>query len=490
MIQNKLNLKSSFEAKCLLVLTLVFVGAIAGGWFYAMSLKQTVANSSAVAVVDQSALVEIERLRNAVESQIASGRSYFLLGSRSLLEKQKYDRDTYVNGLANFEKQRSLPEIPTIVKKLEALQTQQDEIFEQAIKYRDKQTDSKIVGQFYQAKIFPLRALINGHLDEIVKIHHAEVERARNKAQAAALEAQYQIPRGMAFFTVIMAVLFFSVAALVLSALRERTRQILDRNRLYEEAKLAILSRDEVISAVASDFKEPVAAIYEVARTATVDNVIETREMLKAIASDIDVAIKNIYDQKTADMGLLTLRVDQISIDEALEEARMKFEYLAKKNDIRLQFESVNPPVLAFFDKERIMRVLYELIGNAVKFSPKHSKVIVKVRSDQQFVNISVVDSGPGLPDKQQLEIFEHFWQARKTADLGAGTGLAIVKTLVEAHGGSVKVAAHAGAGSTFTFSLPRRRPVGANIRRPKAPIVRQASKPSNIEFKDVPRSL
>jgi signal transduction histidine kinase len=91
----------------------------------------------------------------------------------------------------------------------------------------------------------------------------------------------------------------------------------------------------------------------------------------------------------------------------------------------------------------------------------------VKARSDQQFVFISVKDSGPGIPERQLPELFDHFWQARKTAEQGSGIGLAIVKTIIEAHGGTVTVESHVGHGSTFTFSLPRRRPAGAHLGRP-----------------------
>ena len=136
------------------------------------------------------------------------------------------------------------------------------------------------------------------------------------------------------------------------------------------------------------------------------------------------------------------------------------------KEDIRLEISSVNPPALAFMDRERVMRVLSNLISNAIKFSPRNNKVIVKVKTDLQFVYISVKDNGPGIPEKQLSEIFSHFWQAPKTADQGAGIGLAVVKTIVESHGGKVIVESHVGHGSTFTFSLPKRRPIGANMGR------------------------
>jgi signal transduction histidine kinase len=133
-------------------------------------------------------------------------------------------------------------------------------------------------------------------------------------------------------------------------------------------------------------------------------------------------------------------------------------------------------------DRERVMRVLANLIGNAIKFSPKNSKVIGKARSDQQFVYISVKDSGPGMSEKQISEVFNHFWQARSTAEQGAGVGLAIVKTIVEAHGGTVSAESHVGNGSTFTFSLPRRRPAGAHLAKTVTSTVRSKKPRSEME--------
>jgi signal transduction histidine kinase len=146
-------------------------------------------------------------------------------------------------------------------------------------------------------------------------------------------------------------------------------------------------------------------------------------------------------------------------------------EPMAKKRDVRLQIDSANPPILAFFDRERVLRVLSNLVGNAVKFSHKHGKVAIRVRGDQQFAYISVIDSGSGIPEKNRAQLFDQYWQSPKTAEQGAGVGLAVVKTIVEAHGGIVRVDSQSGSGSTFTFSLPRRRPASAVIVKPTSTI-------------------
>lgn len=475
--------KSSFERKALVVFSVVFVGVILSAWVYAMNLRQTVAANNAVAHVNPGALIEVERIRNTVESQISNSRSFFLLGSKVLFDKQKKDKQTLTESLVSFEKQYNLPQVPELLKRIDTLEQQQQEIFDQAMEFREKQTESKIVGQFYQSKTAPIRTQINEALDEIVTLHNAELDRTRAEAKQAALDAEVQIPRGMAWFTGMIGILFLCMAVLVIRMLRERLRQVDERNRLYEEAQKAILARDEVISAISRDLQEPLVELNKIGdglkASAEAGTLQDSVEQIKSSVFEIENLVKDICDQKIADMGSLTLRLDQQSIDEILDDARLMLQPVAKQRDIRLQFDTVNPPVLAFFDRERVIRVLSNLVGNAIKFSPKHSKVVVKVRSDQQFVNISVADSGPGLPEKQLSEVFDSFWQSRKTADQGAGVGLAVVKTIIEAHGGTVRANSHAGNGTTFTFSLPRRRPVGAHLKRPKQ-IVRHTTRPQS----------
>jgi signal transduction histidine kinase len=466
----------SGERKVLIALTLAFAVVILTGWAYALRLRQEVAANNSIMNVDPGAVIAVERIRNTAESQIANSRSFFLLGSTALLDKQKKDKQALTEALASFEKQYSLPQIPAILKRIDALEQQQEEIFDQAMDFREKRTESKIVGQFYQSKVTPIRTQLNESLDEIVRVHNSELERARKQAREAAHEAEVQIPRGMTWFTSLLAGLFVCVALLVVRMLRIRANQVDERNRLYLEAQKALRARDEVTSALSQDFKEPLSEILAVATSVGGPNA----EAIKTAVTGIEDSIRDICDQKKADLGSLTLRLDQFGVDEILDEARLMLQPLAQQRDVRLQFDSVNPPVLAFFDRERVIRVLSNLVGNAIKFSPKHSKVIVKVRSDQKFVYISVADSGPGIPEGKISEIFGNFWQARKTADQGAGVGLAIVKTIIDAHGGVVS-AQNQGQGTTFTFSLPRRRPVGAHIKKP-APMVRhKAAVPTQL---------
>lgn len=422
-----------------------------------MNLRQTVARNNSAASVDSAALIEVEKLRNLADSQLDNSRSYFLLGSKSLYDKQKKDREDLLEGLATFEKEFNLPKVPEQLKRIQTAMQQQQELFDQGMEFREKQTESKIIGQFYQSKTNPLRTEISEALNEISQIHKTDLEQDRKAAKAAAVSVESRIPEGMTWLTAALGALFFLMAMLVVKMIVGRARKQEERERLYEEAKKAVHARDEVLAAVAQDLSEPLNEIKKIA-----DDLVNSKDLMEdallitSTVSQVEALIRDIGDQKQADLERLALRLDQLNVDDVMEDARLVLQPLAKKRDIRLQFDTGNPPALAFFDRERVIRVLFNLVGNAIKFSPKHSKVTVRVRSDQQFVTIAIMDGSDVNVDEIERN----------------SVGFAIAKTIVEAHEGTLR-GERSGNGNVFIFTLPRRRPVGAQLRKPSAPAVR-----------------
>jgi signal transduction histidine kinase len=469
LMKNKLKKKSGwkFETAVLVTFAGILVAAIISAFASANMMRNTIASNNDVINADMNALIEVERIRTLAEVKTASARAYFLLGSSALYDEQKQKKQDYETALAKFEKEHSYPQVPEIMKKLMTIEQQHQEFFDQAVKFREQKTESKIVGQFFQSKTSPLRSSINAAMDEIVKIANDDLARAR----AVPAQVESQVVKLMTWFTGLMVFLVSGLMLLVLRMVYQRSKHQAERDRLFEGAKKAHQARDELMVAIANDLKTPLNDIAQSAESITgsteTANVGDSIESIKRSVSMTENTIKDILDQAKADEGNLALRLDQLGVNEFLADARFMLEPMARKHDVRLQIDAGNPPVLAFFDRERILRVLSNLVGNAVKFSPKHSKVTVRVRSDQQFAYISVTDSGPGIPEKHRSEIFDKYWQAPKTADLGTGVGLSIVKTIIEAHGGTVKVESQPGNGSTFTFSLPRRRPTGAVLSKP-----------------------
>jgi signal transduction histidine kinase len=111
-------------------------------------------------------------------------------------------------------------------------------------------------------------------------------------------------------------------------------------------------------------------------------------------------------------------------------------------------------------DDTRMGQAISNLISNAIRFTPPGGVVRVGAHGDASHIRIYVRDSGPGIPEEQLDRVFDRFWQGDRSAG-GAGLGLAIVRGVAEAHGGSAGVTSDPGGGSTFFILLPRNRPVG-----------------------------
>ena len=129
---------------------------------------------------------------------------------------------------------------------------------------------------------------------------------------------------------------------------------------------------------------------------------------------------------------------------------------MAKSVSIKMEVPSDLPDVKV--DQERILQVLRNLIGNAVKFTPPGGRITISAQAVGKGMRVSVADTGPGIPKEDLDAIFDKFQQAAMLSYSkikGTGMGLAIVKHIISAHGGKVWVESKIGQGSTFIFSLP-----------------------------------
>ena len=485
--------KLNAERNILFIFSTFFAALMISAWLFSMDLRKTIITKNAAANTNAQALIDAQYLRNLSDQEISDSLTFFLMGSSNLFDNLKKEKLVLSESLSRFQKTYALPQIEEIIKRIDTIRLQHQDFFDQAMAFRAKQTESKIVGQFYRAKTAPLRASINKALDEISTVYNLELEKAQSLAQTAAADTEARIPSAMAWFTVLISGLFLGMLLVVLRLIRQRSLHLSERSRLYEAAKKSALTRDGILSAVTQDLSEPLAAIKDATEALkTAPDVNTFNQGITVIDTTVTLIadrIKDILDETKAETDNLTLRVEQIGLEGILDDVHLMVSPLAKQKDIRLEFNPVNPPVLAFIDRERVIRVLSHLVVNAIKFSPRLSKVIVKVRSDQQFIYVSVKDEGSGIPEKHMARIFDHYWQATKTADQGPGIGLAAVKSIVEAHNGIVTAESHQGHGSTFTFSLPRRRPATALLRKP-APAAIKYGQPvkmvtSGLEFKN-----
>ncbi len=147
-----------------------------------------------------------------------------------------------------------------------------------------------------------------------------------------------------------------------------------------------------------------------------------------------------------------------MSLAPLVREVVSEIEVARAGGDVRLSEELPRdlPPV--FVDRERVHQVLFNLLDNAVRFTPPGGSVTVSAHRHNGSIDVHVADTGPGIAAEHLPRLFERFYRvdpARSARDGGTGIGLAIARSVVEAHGGQIRAESEQGKGSVFTFELP-----------------------------------
>ncbi|MEP6657988.1 MAG: HAMP domain-containing sensor histidine kinase, partial [Betaproteobacteria bacterium] len=169
--------------------------------------------------------------------------------------------------------------------------------------------------------------------------------------------------------------------------------------------------------------------------------------------------INDVLDLSKIEAGQLVLTLSDYSFPDVVQAVANSVGSLAAEKRLRLEVDVASDLPVGRADERRIMQVLLNLMGNAIKFT-EAGEVVVRVRASDGTFLVSVADTGPGIRDEDRQKIFEEFQQAdslpKKTGS-GTGLGLAIAKRIVEMHGGRIWVESELGKGSTFFFNIPVR---------------------------------
>ncbi|PYO06804.1 MAG: hypothetical protein DMD30_12115 [Gemmatimonadetes bacterium] len=243
--------------------------------------------------------------------------------------------------------------------------------------------------------------------------------------------------------------------------LARRAAVVVEHARLFHEAQQATRARDDVLAVVAHDLRNPLntvsMAVTLMLESTPPERVQERRqvEIVRRAADRMNRMIQDLLDVKRMESGRLTIDARPEPPSALINDTIDMLRPLAAGSTIRLEtsIDERLPPVLA--DAARVQQVLSNLVGNAVKFTPRNGRITVCAERIDGEVRFGVIDTGPGIPPEQVPHIFGRFWQAKTSDRRGIGLGLAIAKGIVEAHNGRIWVESHVGLGSTFYFTLP-----------------------------------
>ena len=233
--------------------------------------------------------------------------------------------------------------------------------------------------------------------------------------------------------------------------------------RAKKEAEAATRSKDEFLSIVSHELRTPLNAILgwtQMLQSGTLDAEMIQRgiETIGRNARAQTKLIEDILDYTRIISGNLRFEISPVDLSKVIEAALEITAPAACAKDIRLE-STLEPDVFVSGDAARLQQVLWNLLLNAIKFSPKGTSVEVRLRSLESSVEISVRDEGKGISAEFLPHVFERFRQADNSQTRrhgGLGLGLSIVRHIVELHGGTVRAESPGeDLGSTFTVSLP-----------------------------------
>lgn len=225
-------------------------------------------------------------------------------------------------------------------------------------------------------------------------------------------------------------------------------------------AERANRMRDDVLAVVAHDLRNPLHTLQLSAMAMAEPGMShEARarqaELISRAVDRMDHLIGELLDIGRIESGSFPISRAPVLLSDLLEEVMAMFRPQAAERGIDLTCEDRSETGTIMCDRDQLMRVFSNLVGNAVKFTPARGRVAVRARRVGDVVEVSVRDTGSGIPADDLVHVFDRFWQSDRTRRFGTGLGLVIAKGIVESHGGRIWAESTVGQGSCFSFSLP-----------------------------------
>ena len=261
--------------------------------------------------------------------------------------------------------------------------------------------------------------------------------------------------------------------ARTLAALLPLEREKTDRYLLTERVRSddALAHRDDFMGMVSHDLRNLLSGIVLTA-TLLSEEASDSEEGRRTVVGMTRVQryvarmtrlIGDLVDVVSIDAGKLAVQPARGDAAALLVEVLDAFARAASEKGLSLELEDVAGPLLADFDHDRMFQVLVNLITNALKFTPRGGRIIVRGMRAGDELRLSVSDTGAGIPAPMLEAVFERFWQVSKNDQRGLGLGLYISRCIVVAHGGRIWAESAPGAGSAFHLAIP----VDATAARP-----------------------
>jgi signal transduction histidine kinase len=429
-----------FGAIGALVIVSLFCGAMT-----AVTIHMTTESSDRVAHRVVADLEALHHVRLIAEQLVAAGRGYLLTAhpaERSQLTQMDAELDRSLDAL----RARSRSGLTPKIARVEQTATDYARVLATAVTQRG---EGKLFQDTFENDVGPRRANLEAAVEDLTDLEQDELSAVSERAARA--------ERTVGLATLAACVLAISIGIVLAVIISRRLAGQFDREQAEKAAaKDAALSRKELLDVVSHDLRSPLSAIVlglELLRAEHGDA--RYVSVISHSAERMQRLVNDLLDASKAEVAQLELAVSRCEPATLVDAAIEQFNDLAKSAGVKLRGESTASGMIEV-DRERILQIFANLIGNAIKFTKSGDEIVVRATRAGDRVTFGVTDLGPGIPDTEQAGVFEAYRQGSQTSHRGGvGLGLYICKKLVEAHGGKIGVRSVAGQGSTFWFELP-----------------------------------
>ena len=393
----------------------------------------------------------VERLRWSGELIVSAGRGFLISGDPGLLRRLREAESTFDQGVKNLRGETLSAREDELVTAAErsahAFRREQDEL----LAARD-QFDPQTLVRRFESELLPLRYLLQKSLDQLAEAKETNLWQIYRQAEADRRRVALRLYALLGVLTLTgFAITWFFAKRLAASYRAERDA--------LDAAKSAVSARDELLGIVAHDLRNPLGAIAMKAamlrKVTDPDKVRQQAESIENITMRTEYLIKSLLDMATIESGRFTVHTGACDADELLRETMQMFGPLASAKQIVLELNASEPGLTIHGDRERILEVLSNLLGNALKFTPAGGRVTASIERENARVRFAVSDTGPGIEKEHLSHVFDRFWKHERHGERGTGLGLFIAKGIVEAHGGRVWAESRPEGGAHFQFILP-----------------------------------
>lgn len=242
-----------------------------------------------------------------------------------------------------------------------------------------------------------------------------------------------------------------------------RAALAVENAQLYRAACRAVAARDEMVAVLSHDLRNPLNSVL-IASTVLAEygepghlseRDLAQVEIIRRAATQMTELVQDLLEISALESGAVQIEAAPLEVETLLTAAREMFAAAAEQSGIVLEVAGAGDLPRVRGDYGRLLQVLSNVVGNAVKFTPRGGRVEVGAERAMEYVRFWVADSGPGIAREHLPRLFDRFWQARRGAHAGSGLGLAIARSIVEAHGGQIWAESEPRAGAVFHFTLP-----------------------------------